>query len=84
MVDYAMGSALWAQRNEGEAIATLSISVNYLQSATEGDIVCHAHVDRRNRTRGDAARDRAGGRRPAAAHRDRQLLDLPAQALGPW
>lgn len=50
MVDYAMGSALWAQRNEGEAIATLSIAVNYLQSATEGDIVCHAHVDRRNRT----------------------------------
>lgn len=50
MIDYAMGSALWAQRNEGEAIATLSISVNYLQSAREGDVVCHAHVDRRNRT----------------------------------
>ena len=50
MVDYAMGSALWAQRNEDEAIATLSIAVNYLQTATEGDVVCHAHVDRRNRT----------------------------------
>ncbi len=50
MVDYAMGSALWAQRNEGEGIATLSISVNYLQTATAGDVVCHAHVDRRNRT----------------------------------
>lgn len=50
MVDYAMGSALWAQRNEGEGIATLSIAVNYLQTATEGDVVCHAHVDRRNRT----------------------------------
>lgn len=50
MVDYAMGSALWAQRDEGEGIATLSISVNYLQTATEGDVVCHAHVDRRNRT----------------------------------
>lgn len=50
MADYAMGSALWAQRNEGEGIATLSISVNYLQTATAGDIVCRAHVDRRNRT----------------------------------
>lgn len=50
MVDYAMGSALWAQRNDGEGIATLSIAVNYLQSATAGDLVCHAHVDRRNRT----------------------------------
>jgi uncharacterized protein (TIGR00369 family) len=50
MVDYAMGSALWAQRNEDEGIATLSISVNYLQTAIAGDIVCHATVDRRNRT----------------------------------
>ena len=50
MVDYAMGSALWAQRNEDEGIATLSISVNYLQTAISGDIVCHATVDRRNRT----------------------------------
>jgi uncharacterized protein (TIGR00369 family) len=50
MVDYAMGSALWVQRNEGEGIATLSISINYLQTATEGDIVCRASVDRRNRT----------------------------------
>jgi uncharacterized protein (TIGR00369 family) len=49
MVDYAMGSALWDQRNAGEGIATLSISINYLQSATEGDIVCRASVDRRNR-----------------------------------
>jgi len=50
MVDYAMGSALWAQRNEDEGIATLSISVNYLQTAIAGNIVCDAVVDRRNRT----------------------------------
>ncbi len=50
MVDYAMGSALWAQRNEHEGIATLSISVNYLQTAREGDIICRAALDRRNRT----------------------------------
>lgn len=50
MVDYAMGSALWAQRNEDEGIATLSISINYLQTAREGEVVCRAQVDRRNRT----------------------------------
>lgn len=50
MVDYAMGSALWAQRDEGEGIATLSISINYLQTAREGEVVCRAQVDRRNRT----------------------------------
>ncbi len=50
MVDYTMGSALWAERNEGEGIATLSISVNYLQSALEGDLICRAVLDRRNRT----------------------------------
>lgn len=50
MVDYAMGSALWVQRNEGEGIATLSIAINYLQTALAGDIVCRAAVDRRNRT----------------------------------
>ncbi len=50
MVDYAMGSALWAQRNEDEGIATLSIAVNYLRTALTGDIVCRAEVDRRNRT----------------------------------
>lgn len=50
MVDYAMASALLAQRNPGEGIATLSISINYLQTAREGDVVCRAQVDRRNRT----------------------------------
>lgn len=50
MVDYAMGSALWAQRGEGEGIATLSIAINYLQTAREGEVACRAQVDRRNRT----------------------------------
>ena len=60
MVDYAMGSALWAQRNEDEGIATLSISVNYLQTAIDG----RHRLPRRRRPpqphRGDAARDRRG------------------------
>jgi uncharacterized protein (TIGR00369 family) len=48
MIDYCMGSALWSQTAEDEHIATLSISINYVQTATEGEIVCKSTVDRRN------------------------------------
>ncbi len=50
LVDYCMGSTLWKQRAEDEAIATLSISINYVQTATEGDLSCTTELDRRNRT----------------------------------
>ena len=49
LVDYSMGSALWVQTTEEERIATINIAINYIQTATEGDIVCHSTVDRRNR-----------------------------------
>ena len=44
-----MGSALWAQTTKDEGIATINIAINYVQTATEGDVVCHSTVDRRNR-----------------------------------
>ena len=50
LVDYCMGSTLWVQTTEQERIATISISVNYIQTATEGEIVCRSVLDRRNRT----------------------------------
>ena len=50
MVDYCMGSTLWKQTSEEEAIATISISINYVATATEGEIVCTTTLDRRNRT----------------------------------
>jgi uncharacterized protein (TIGR00369 family) len=50
MVDYCMGSTLWKQTTEEEAIATISISINYVQTATEGELVCSTELDRRNRT----------------------------------
>jgi uncharacterized protein (TIGR00369 family) len=50
MVDYCMGSALWVQTTREERIATISISINYVQTATEGEIVCRTTLDRRNRT----------------------------------
>ncbi len=48
MVDYCMGSTLWKERSGDERIATLSISINYVRSATEGDVICTSRVDRRN------------------------------------
>jgi 1,4-dihydroxy-2-naphthoyl-CoA hydrolase len=50
LVDYCMGSTLWAQTSEQERIATIGISINYVQTATEGEIVCTTTLDRRNRT----------------------------------
>jgi uncharacterized protein (TIGR00369 family) len=48
LVDYSMGSALWAERNKGERIATINISINYLRTAREGEVICRSRVDRRN------------------------------------
>jgi 1,4-dihydroxy-2-naphthoyl-CoA hydrolase len=50
LVDYCMGSALWVHTSEEEHIATISISINYIQTATEGEIVCTTALDRRNRS----------------------------------
>jgi uncharacterized protein (TIGR00369 family) len=49
LVDYCMGSTLWKQTAEDEGIATVSISINYVATATEGEIVCRTQLDRRNR-----------------------------------
>ena len=48
MVDYSMGSALWKERNQGERIATIGISINYLRTARAGDVICASVLDRRN------------------------------------
>jgi uncharacterized protein (TIGR00369 family) len=52
MVDYCMGSTLWVQTAENERIATISISINYVQTATQGEVICKTVLDRRNRTVG--------------------------------
>ncbi len=49
LVDYCMGSTLWKQTAEHEAIATVSISINYVATATEGEVTCVTTLDRRNR-----------------------------------
>jgi uncharacterized protein (TIGR00369 family) len=50
LVDYCMGSTLWVQTTSEEHIATISISINYIQTALEGEIVCRTTLDRRNRS----------------------------------
>jgi uncharacterized protein (TIGR00369 family) len=50
LVDYCMGSTLWAQTTVEERIATINIAINYIQTATAGEIVCATTLDRRNRT----------------------------------
>jgi uncharacterized protein (TIGR00369 family) len=66
LIDYCMGSTLWAQTSAEEAIATISISVNYIQTATEGEIVCRTTLDRRNR--------RTAVMRSEVCHEDGRLL----------
>ena len=50
LIDYCMGSTLWKETDDDEGIATLSISINYVATATEGDVVCKTKLDRRNRS----------------------------------
>jgi uncharacterized protein (TIGR00369 family) len=52
LVDYCMGSTLWKQTAEDERIATVHISINYVETATEGDVICTTVLDRRNRHNG--------------------------------
>jgi len=66
LVDYCMGSTLWAHTTEHERIATITISINYLQTATDGEIVCRTVLDRRNRT--------VGALRSEIHHQDGRLL----------
>ena len=71
MVDYSMGSTLWQERSEDEAVATIGISINYVQTARSGDVICETHLDRRN--------DRVAVLRSEVRHEDGRLL---ATAIG--
>lgn len=48
MIDYCMGSTLWQAREHGERIATIGLSINYVQTARTGDVICTSTLDRRN------------------------------------
>jgi uncharacterized protein (TIGR00369 family) len=71
MVDYSMGSTLWRVRSKGEAVATIGISINYVQTARSGDVICTSRLDRRN--------DRVAILQSEVRHEDGRLL---ATAIG--
>ena len=73
LVDYTMGSALWAQTTDEESIATVNIAINYVQTATEGDVICATSLDRRNRS--------AATMRSEVRHEDGRLM---ATAIGSY
>lgn len=66
LVDYGMGSTLWAQTSAEQHIATVNIAINYVQTATEGEITCRTTLDRRNR--------RSAVLRSEVRHEDGRLL----------
>jgi uncharacterized protein (TIGR00369 family) len=73
MVDYGMGAALWKDITDEEAIATVNIAINYVQTATEGELICTSVVDRRNR--------RLAVLRSEVVHEDGRLI---ATAVGSY
>jgi uncharacterized protein (TIGR00369 family) len=48
LVDYGMAALLF-ERTTTERFATTGISINYLASASEGEVICRARVDRHGR-----------------------------------
>jgi len=73
LVDYCMGSTLWKERTGDERIATINISINYVQTAREGEVICTSVVDRRN--------DRIAVLSSEVRHEDGRLL---ATAIGSY
>jgi uncharacterized protein (TIGR00369 family) len=71
MVDYSMGSTLWQDLSGEERIATIGISINYVQTAREGEVICETSLDRRN--------DRVAIMQSEVRHEDGRLL---ATAIG--
>lgn len=73
LVDYTMGSTLWAETADDEGIATVNIAINYVQTATAGDVICTTQLDRRNRS--------AATMRSEVRHEDGRLM---ATAIGSY
>ena len=70
------------RRRRQERIATISISINYIQTATEGEIVCRTDAGpAQPHDRRPEIEIHARGR-PSARDRDRQLLDLQPRPSG--
>jgi len=71
LVDYGMGAAVWNELQESEAAATVNVGINFVDTATDGEIACRSRVDRRTR--------RAAATSCELRHEDGRLL---ATAIG--
>ena len=49
LVDYGMAAVLFDVTDEHESFATTNISINFLTSASSGDVICTSRADRRGR-----------------------------------
>jgi acyl-coenzyme A thioesterase PaaI-like protein len=49
LVDYSMGAELWEHLDGPRVIATTNISMNFMDSATDGTVICTSRVDRMTR-----------------------------------
>jgi acyl-CoA thioesterase len=68
LADYGMSSAVMAELAPGEMCATTNIAINFVDSATAGEVVCDAQVLRRTRrTASTACEIRHDGRLLATA-----------------
>jgi acyl-CoA thioesterase len=68
LADYGMTSAVMAQLEPDEMCATTNVAINFVDSATSGEVVCTARVERRTRrTASTAAEIRHEGRLLATA-----------------
>lgn len=73
LVDYGMGSTLWSRLADDEGCATITIAINYVATAREGELTCTTTLDRR--TRSNAVL------RSEVSHEDGRLL---ATAVGSY
>lgn len=49
LIDYCMGSTLYAHTTDEEEFATTSFALNYIAGAADGEVVCTTELDRRIR-----------------------------------
>jgi uncharacterized protein (TIGR00369 family) len=49
LVDYGMSAIVWDTLADDESTATISVAINFLGSASDGDVVCRSRIDRRGR-----------------------------------
>jgi acyl-CoA thioesterase len=66
LADYGMGASVWNHLAHDEVTATVNIGINFVDSASEGEVICRSRVNRRTR--------RAAATSAEVRHADGRLL----------